>query len=257
MPGGYFSSQPPAEPFRLFGPAHLVALGVVGAGIASLGCLRGRRPETVARVKTGLVAAAFGQELFLHAWRAATGRWSLAEMLPMHACTWALWLGGVGALTGNTTMRDYSYYLGIAGATQALLTPDLAEYGPGNVQFAQFFASHGLIVAIPMHLVAHEGYRPTWAGAARTLGVLAGQGVLAYGVNRRVRSNYLFVSRKPATASLLDRLPPWPGYVPVLYALAAGGIAVLTLPFAGLPGRGRRERRRVHRRRPGENVSAG
>ena len=128
MAGGYFSAKPPAEPFRLFGRAHLVALGVVGGGIAALGCLRGQSPETLAAVKRGLVVATFAQELFLHGWRAATGRWTLTEMLPVHACTWALWLGGVGALTGNRTMRDYSYYLGIAGAMQALLTPDLAEY---------------------------------------------------------------------------------------------------------------------------------
>lgn len=252
MAGGYFSAKPPAEPFRLFGRAHLVALGVVGGGIAALGCLRGQSPETLAAVKRGLVVATFAQELFLHGWRAATGRWTLTEMLPVHACTWALWLGGVGALTGNRTMRDYSYYLGIAGAMQALLTPDLAEYGPGNVQFAQFFASHGLIVALPVHLLLHEGYRPTWRGAARTLGVLAGQAVLAYAVNERVGSNYLFVSRKPPTASLLDRLPPWPAYVPVWYTLAAGGIAVMTVPFAGVPGQG------LRRRRPaGENVSGG
>lgn len=238
--GGYFSPDPPARPFRLFGPAHLAALGAVGAGLWGLGRLRGRRPETLAAVKKGLVAAMFGQEVFLHGWRLVTGRWSVREMLPVHVCSWALWLGGVGALTGHRTMRDYSYYLGIAGATQALLTPDLDGYGPGSVRFAQFFASHGLIVAVPVHLLLHEGYRPTWGGAARTLGVLAAQAGLAYAVNSRVGGNYMFVSRKPATASVLDGLPDWPGYVPVLFVAAVGVIAAMTLPFAGLPRRLRR-----------------
>ncbi|WP_342373014.1 TIGR02206 family membrane protein [Propioniciclava soli] len=234
---GYFSAEPPEQPFRLFGPAHLAAIGVVSAGLCALRGARRLSPRGRRRVRTGLVAALWGQEVFYHGWRAATGRWTPQEMLPVHVCSVAVWGGGVGALTGNRALRDYAYYVGVMGATMAVLTPDLDRYGPRSVRFAQFFASHGLLVAVPVYLCVAEGYRPTWRGAGRTMALLALQGVVAHRINRAVGSNYVFVSRKPEFATALDALPPWPAYLPLMYAAAAAGVAALTVPFAGLPGR--------------------
>lgn len=236
---GYFSGEPPEQPFVLFGPAHLSAIATVGAALGALTRVRTLGPVGRRRVRTGLVAGLWGQEVFYHGWRAATGRWTAQEMLPVHVCSVAVWGGGAAALTDIRTLRDYAYYIGVLGATMALLTPDLDRYGPRNVRFVQFFVSHGLLAAVPVYLLVAEGYRPTWRGAGRTLGLLAGQGVLAHAVNRRVGSNYLFVSRKPEFATPLDALPPWPGYVPVMYAAGAAAIALLTLPAAGLPRRRR------------------
>ena len=86
-----------------------------------------------------------------------------------------------------------------------------------------------------MYLCVAEGYRPTWRGALRTWLLLGAQALVASAVNRRVGGNYLFVSRKPETTSLLDRFPPWPQYIPVLWAVTGGAIALLTLPFTRPP----------------------
>jgi hypothetical integral membrane protein (TIGR02206 family) len=51
-------------------------------------------------------------------------------------------------------------------------------------------------------------------------------------VNALLGSNYLFIAHKPATASLLDVLPPWPWYLPILEAIALVLIGLLYLPFA-------------------------
>lgn len=230
---GYFSGQPPRRPFRLFGPAHLGAAAAVGAGLGALTRVRGLGPTGRRRVRRGLVAGLWGQEVFYHLWRAATRTWTPTEMLPVHVCSVAVWGGGVALLTGHRTLRDYAYYIGVMGSAMAILTPDLGRYGPGSVRFVQFFVSHGLLGAVPVYLLA-EGYRPTWRGAGKTMVVLALQGVAAHRINRAVGSNYLFVSRKPEFATALDALPPWPRYLPPMYGAAAAGVALLTLPFAGI-----------------------
>lgn len=234
---GYWSGQPPAEPFHLFGPAHLAAMGAIGVGLASLRRLKDRPDAVRRRATKAIVAALWGQEIGFHVWRAATGRWTIQEMLPVHVCSVAVWAGGVGALTGNRTLRDYGYYLGVAGASQAILTPDLAEYGPRNVQFAQFFLSHGLLVALGVQLIVNEGHRPTWTGAARTWGLLGAQAAAAHLINQRIGSNYMFVTRKLETASILDKLPPWPRYIPMLFGAVGVALGALTLPFAGVSAR--------------------
>lgn len=51
-------------------------------------------------------------------------------------------------------------------------------------------------------------------------------------VNALLGSNCLFIARKPATASLLDVLPPWPLYLPILEAIALVMVGLVYLPFA-------------------------
>ncbi|KAA3662494.1 MAG: hypothetical protein DWQ04_13345, partial [Chloroflexi bacterium] len=51
-------------------------------------------------------------------------------------------------------------------------------------------------------------------------------------VNWLLGSNYLFIARKPDTASLLDVLPAWPCYIPVLLLLAVLFLGIAYLPFA-------------------------
>lgn len=240
---GYWSGRPPAEPFHLFGPAHLATMGAIGVGIASLRCLKNKTDAVRRRATAAIVAAMWAQELGYWAWRAGTGRWSIQEMLPVHACSVAIWAGGVGAFTGNRTLRDYGYYVGVAGAGQAIVTPDLAEYGPRNIQFVQFFLSHALLVALGVQLVVNEGHRPTWPGMVRTWSLMVVQALAAHALNKRIGSNYMYVTRKPETASLLDKLPPWPGYLPILAGVVGGALGALTLPFAGLPGRRRTSER--------------
>jgi hypothetical integral membrane protein (TIGR02206 family) len=77
-----------------------------------------------------------------------------------------------------------------------------------------------------------EGYRPTVQSIKR---VVARSNVYAVGVgivNALIGSNYLYIARKPETASLMDVLPPWPWYLPILELLALLMIGLLYLPYA-------------------------
>ena len=47
-------------------------------------------------------------------------------------------------------------------------------------------------------------------------------------------SNYMFVTRKPDTASVLDKLPPWPRYVPILAAAGVVVFAALRAPWTAV-----------------------
>ena len=228
---GWLSRTPPARPFRLFGPAHVAAVAAVASGCVALGRLADASPRTKKVVRRALVGALWAQELSFHAWRWRCGTWTVKEMVPLHACSLSVWLGGVGTLTGSRTINEFVYYLGFGGASQALLTPDLGPYGPPHYRFWQFFLSHGLLVALPAWQVRAEGLRPTWASAARSFGLLCAYAVPVYAVNRALGSNYCYVNRKPDTASILDAMPPWPRYLPILAGIAGAAFALLTLPF--------------------------
>ena len=127
---------------------------------------------------------------------------------------------------------EFAFFIGISGALQALMTPDIGVYNFPHYRFFHVFFSHGAIVIAALYMTIVERYRPSWRSLGRTMLWLNVYAAAVFGVNLVLDSNYLFVMHKPATASLFDLLGPWPVYI-----FAAEGVALvmfvgLYLPFA-------------------------
>jgi len=124
------------------------------------------------------------------------------------------------------------YFMGIAGAIQALATPDLGIYGFPHFRFFQTFISHGLIVTSAIFMTVVEGFRPTWKSILRVALWTNTYALIIYFVNAAIGSNYLMLNYKPDVPSLLDLLPPWPVYILYMELIGVVSILLLYLPFA-------------------------
>lgn len=122
--------------------------------------------------------------------------------------------------------------MGISGAIQALLTPNMGRYGFPHYLFFQFFISHGSIIIAAVYMSVVEGYRPYPRSFARVAIICIFYTLCVGFVNAMIGSNYLFIARKPETASALDLFPPWPWYIPVMVVGIAVSMLLLYLPFA-------------------------
>lgn len=241
-----FSSQPLGGPFRLFSRLHLSALAATAAGVAGT-VWAGRRlgPVGRRRLKVGVAAGLMGQELIYHAWRARSGTWTVQEMLPLHLCSVLVWGNSLTFLRPCHLGEEVAWYWGMAGVPQALLTPDIGPYSWPHFRYVQFFTSHGFLLTVPLWHLLVEGKRPTAAGGFRAFGLLLTQAGVAYLVNRRLGSNYMFVNRRLDTPSILDAMPPWPRYLPILVGMAAATFTAAWAPFGIVDAlRARRPRRR-------------
>lgn len=229
----FFTGDYSGPPFQLFGTPHLIALAIVALINVALIVVGTRVPERWRRIiRFGLAALLLIDEALWHWWNGSTGQWSIQETLPLHLCSVLVFLSAVMLITKSYAIYEFAYLLGIAGALQALLTPDAGPYGFPHFRFFQVMVSHGSIVAAAVYMTAVEGYRPTPASIRRVV-VRTNLYALFVGlVNALIGSNYLFIARKPATASLLDVLPAWPWYLPILEVLALLMIGLLYLPFA-------------------------
>jgi hypothetical integral membrane protein (TIGR02206 family) len=231
--GDLFTRDYQGAPFQLFGPPHLTALALIALLNVWL-IARGSRLKPQARRawRYGLAVVLLVDETLWHVWNATTGQWNLQTMLPLHLCSVFVFLSAVMLIRKDYRIYEFAYFLGIAGATQALLTPDAGPYGFPHFRFFQVMISHGSIVTAAIYMTTVESFRPTWASLRR---VLIGGNVymVAVGlINAVLGSNYLFIARKPETASLLDVLPAWPWYIPVLEVIGAALCLLLYLPFA-------------------------
>ena len=228
-----FTKDWTGAPFELFGPAHLIGLAVV-AFLAILIIVLGRRStekgkRTLRFVLAGILLVA---ETSWHIWNYSTGQWTIQEMLPFHLCSALVWLSIYMLVSKNTLIYEFAYLLGIAGALQALLTPDAGIYGFPHFRYFQTLASHGAIITATLYMTLAEGFRPTHASLKR---VIIGSNLymlVVFILNFIIGSNYMFIARKPDTASLLDVLPAWPWYIPILELLGLAFVLAFYAPFA-------------------------
>lgn len=227
-----FAKDWTGAPFEFLGTAHLITLGLIVLLNVYLLRFKDKPEKTKKTIRQSLATILILNELSWHAWNFAIGQWNIRGMLPLHLCSVLVWTSAFMLLTENYFIYEFAYFLGIAGALQALLTPDLGIYGYPHIRFFQSFISHGLIVTAAIYMTVVEGLRPTWKSILRVaLWINVYMGIV-FVINRLIGSNYLFIAHKPPTASILDLLPPWPIYIAYMEAIGLVCILLLYLPFA-------------------------
>ncbi len=229
----YFAYNYDGGAFQLFGTGHLVYLAVVTAAISFL-IWGWRDPDNEAKRRARLLIAwvMLANEVAWHAWNIATGAWSIRENLPLHLCGISIWSTIYMLFTRDYRIYPVIFFVGIVGATQAIITPSAGEYGLPHFRAFQTLISHGMVVVALVFVTTAEGLRPTWVSVWKTMIVLNVYLLLVSGVNYALGSNYMFTMRKPHTASLFDVMGPWPWYLLTAEVLAVLLFSLLYLPFA-------------------------
>lgn len=235
----------------LLGTEHLSVLAIATAGIAGLigftRRVRGTRLETpIRRVVCYALAAVLVVCAVFYQVRALTGAsWTVQESLPLHLCDFAVIVTVIAVVAaagrgragvferipaGGFRQRAYelSYYWGLAGTSQALLTPDLQAHFP-DPEYLRFFLAHGSIVAGVLLMTLGLGMRPRPDSPRFAWLVTAGLAICVLVLNRLLGSNYMYLNRPPASPTLIDYLGPWPWS---LLGLAAVGTAAIGLCYA-------------------------
>jgi hypothetical integral membrane protein (TIGR02206 family) len=208
----------------LFGPLHLTLLGIITAIAALLSVLlrKQKLPATAVRLTLGYGLAI--NEFIWWAFRYSHEGLHLNN-LPLQLCDASLWMTIVACITLIPTFVEFAYFAGLAGAGMALLTPDLWSPWPSYTAI-YFFLAHGGIV-IGAAILVYGRISPLREGAVwRAFGLLLAYAAIVGTFNAIVKSNYMYLREKPANASLLDALGPWPMY---LIAGAAVGFALYWL----------------------------
>ena len=227
----FFGFDYTGEPFHFFGTAHIGAL--LAILLLNLFLLRYRSKDETVRKKVRLTMAIvlWVNELSWHIWCAVFGVWSIQENLPLHACSILIWLAGFMLINKNCRIYEFVYFMGIAGALQALLTPNIGIYGFPHFRFFQTYISHGLLVTSAVYMTTVEGMRPTWKSLLRVMVIANLYMGVVFVINGLIGSNYLYVSHKPPGPTILDALPDWPVYLLYMEALGMVMFLLLYLPF--------------------------
>jgi hypothetical integral membrane protein (TIGR02206 family) len=152
--------------------------------------------------------------------------------LPFQLCDWAMIAIIVALLTGRERWLEVSYFWGIGGTAQAILTPDL-QYPFPDIRFLSFFIGHcGIVVGI-VFLMVMRGYRPHFRSIGRTFAWSEVYFVVTFVVDAITGVNYGYLLHKPQAASLLSFLSDnRVVYLFQMHLLALLFFCALYVPFA-------------------------
>jgi hypothetical integral membrane protein (TIGR02206 family) len=228
----FFTGDYTGPAFEFLGAAHLGALAFLILLNLYLIRFRYASDTTKGAIRWFLALILFVNEIAWHYWNYVTGRWTIQTMLPLHLCSLLVWTGALMLVSKNYRIYEFMYFMGIAGAIQALATPDLGTFGFPHFRFFQTFLSHGLIVTSAIYMTVVEGLRPTWKSMVRVAIWTNLYALVVFFINSAIGSNYLMINHKPDLPSLLDLLPPWPVYILYMEAIGVISILLLYLPFA-------------------------
>jgi hypothetical integral membrane protein (TIGR02206 family) len=217
----------------LFGALHLTLLATVAviATLIAFLCRAGRIPARGTRLILGYGLAV--NELIWWCFRYSHEGFRFPHNLPLQLCDATVWATIIACITLAPAIVEFTWFAGIAGAGMALLTPDLWAPWP-QYPAVYFFVAHGGIVAGAMILVAGRiaPLRP-WA-PVRAFVLLLAYAAFVGAVNAMAGTNYMYLCKKPGSASLLDQLGPWP-----IYLIAGGAVTLALFGLLWLPVRPR------------------
>jgi hypothetical integral membrane protein (TIGR02206 family) len=231
--------MPSPHPFRLFGPSHLAVLAVT-AGVTAALVLLARRARAAGDPAGTLVPRAIAwflagvlvlDEAAVAAFAAHADLPTLKDHLPFQLCDWVILACAAALFWRHRLAYELAYFWGLSGTLQALLTPDLAEDFP-SLHFITFQILHAGVVVAVLYLTLGLGMRPRPRSILRAWLWLQAYAAVTAAIDWLLDSNYGYLLRKPAQASLYDYLGPWPFYLLSLEALSLVLFLACYAPFA-------------------------
>lgn len=211
---------------------HLAALAATG--LVTLGlCLAARSPRLrgpARRMASILGILLVANEVGYEVVRALEGTWSAADTLPLYLCDAAAFIAGAALICERPLLVEITYFWGIAGTLQGLITPDV-YWSPNQYEYWQYYIDHGFVVVAAIYLVAGRRLQPR-AGAWRRVFALTALFTIAAALADGITGgDYMYLRTVPDTGSLLDLMGPWPWYVVTGSGLAIVLLLLLDAPF--------------------------
>jgi hypothetical integral membrane protein (TIGR02206 family) len=154
----------------------------------------------------------------------------LAQSLPLQLCDVGILIAAAALWTRRPLLVELTYFWGLTGTIQALLSPDLA-YGFLTYPYLQYYIAHGGVVAAALTLVVGLGYRPRPNAVLRITGLTLAYAAFVGLVDAATGADYMYLRSKPAAPTLLDVMGPWPWYIASAAALGVLLLLALDAPF--------------------------
>jgi hypothetical integral membrane protein (TIGR02206 family) len=212
-------------------PAYWSSVAIAAIGCATV-CVAARRlpgPWTIWAARAIgllLLADAVSYSVML----VVQDQWSWRTSLPLALCNMGVLVATAACWWRVPLLVEITYFWGLAGTLQAIITPDL-NVGFPHLVFFQYVVGHTGIVLAALFLVVGMRLAPRPGAVKRVYLITIAYTAFVGLVDGLTGADYMFLSQPPSEWTLLRLLGPWPWYVVSSAAVALGLFLLLNLPF--------------------------
>ena len=229
--GGVYGRSFENYNFEMFSISHFVIISILILGAIFIFLKRDQLNSKQSRkIEIWVAISLIIMELTYHFWMIVNGSWNVSHAIPLELCSLSLILTVILLLTKKKIIYEILLFTALLGATQALITPSL-NYDFPHFRFFHFFYTHLMEIWVPLYFTWTKGYRPTIWSVLKLCIFLNVLMPIIMLINKLVDGNYMFLSHKPDSASLLDVLGPYPWYILSLEGLLIGLSLIVWLIF--------------------------
>ncbi|MEH7118255.1 TIGR02206 family membrane protein [Neobacillus vireti] len=210
---GWFGRSFKNYDFEMFSASHFIIITLLFIGAVGIFIYRGQlRSDKSRKWEIGAAISLILIEATYHFWMIINGSWDVSHAIPLELCSISLILNIILLLTRKKIIYEILLFTALLGASQAIFTP-LLNYDFPHFRFFHFFYTHLMSIWVPLYFTWVKGYRPTIWSVLKLCIFLNVLMPIIMLINKLVSGNYMFLSHKPDSASLLDVLGPYPWYI--------------------------------------------
>ena len=224
-----------ASPFILFGNVHLVTIAIIVLVAVLLPLVCKNRSTSNKSLISKIIAFIILSHVIISPYKdlyLLQNPYNWKEILPIHMCDLSEIFLAAFLLGGPKILYKCAFFWGFAGASMAIITPDIPVI---DLDYAFFMIGHGMIVIGIMYATISLGNRP-YAKDILTVSAITAFVLLpiVYLINLILGepANYWYLIAKPAGASLMDAFPEPPLHLLITTPLAIAMFYLIYIPYA-------------------------
>jgi hypothetical integral membrane protein (TIGR02206 family) len=209
----WFGGSSKEYDFTMFSVSHflIIALLFIGSTVIYLNREKLRNGKW-RKAELGIGISLILIEVSYHIWMYVNDMWNASHAIPLELCSISLILSVLLLLTRKKIIYETLLFTALLGATQAIFTP-LLNFDFPHFRFFHFFYTHLMMIWVIFYFTWVIGYRPTIWSVVKLFVFLNVLLPIIMLINNAVDGNYMFLSHKPNSRSLLDLLGPYPLYI--------------------------------------------
>ena len=224
-----------ASPFILFGNIHIVTMAIIGLVAVFLPLVCKNQSTSNKSLISKVIAFIILSHVIISPYKdlyLLQNPYNWREILPIHMCDLSEIFLAAFLLGGPKILYKCAFFWGLAGASMAIITPDIPVI---DLDYAFFMIGHGMIVIGIMYATISLGNRP-YAKDILTVSAITAFVLLpiVYLINLMLGepANYWYLIAKPAGASLMDAFPEPPLHLLITTPLAIAMFYLIYIPYA-------------------------
>jgi len=224
-----------ASPFILFGNVHLITMVIIVLVAVFLPLICKNQSISNKSLISKIIAFIILSHVIISPYKdlyLLQNPYNWREILPIHMCDLSEIFLAAFLLGGPKILYKCAFFWGLAGASMAIITPDIPVI---DLDYAFFMIGHGMIVIGVMYATISLGNRP-YAKDILTVSLITAFVLLpiVYLINLILGepANYWYLIAKPAGASLMDAFPEPPYHLLITTPLAIATFCLIYIPYA-------------------------